>query len=99
MMREQQQLPSASPLLSRGVAWFVIACAAGSLALSAAARLTGDSVRWTAWTLPLLIAGNTAVLLLGALNRWPRLVWSFMVLSLTLAGAVIVSEIMILMHR
>ena len=88
-----------SPALSRRIGWFAIACAAASLALTTGVRLAGGAVRWTAWTLPLLITANAAVLFLGGLNRWPRLARPFLVVSLALAGAVIVSETLTLLHR
>lgn len=86
-------------MLQRRLACFVIAGAGASFALTAAARLAGGSVRWTAWTLPLLITANAWVFLLGGLNRWPRLARPFFVLSLAVATAVIVSETAILLHR
>jgi hypothetical protein len=95
----QQPLARTSPTLPRRIGWFAIACAAASLALTTGVRLAGGAVRWTAWTLPILIAANAAVLLLGGLNRWPRLARPFLVVSLALAGAVIVSEALILLHR
>ncbi len=98
-MTEQQPLARGSPALSRRIGWFAIACAGASLALTTGVRLAGGGVRWTAWTLPFLIAANAAVLFLGGLNRWPRLVRPFLVVSLALAGAVIVSEMLILLHR
>src|SRR3954463_8436642 len=98
-MIEQQPLPRRSITTSRRLAWFVFACAAVSLALTGAARLTGGSVRWTAWTLPVLIAANTGVVFLDGLIRWPRLARVFFVVSLTLAGAVIVAETLVLLHR
>jgi hypothetical protein len=98
-MTEQQPLSQRSVTTSRRLAWFAIACAAASLALTTGVRLTGGSVRWTAWTLPVLIAANTSVALLGGLVRWPRLARLFFVASLTLAGAVIVAEIRLLLHR
>jgi hypothetical protein len=98
-MTEQPPLPRTPTTLPRRLGWFAIACAAGSLALTTAVRLTGGSVRWTAWVLPLLIAANAAVMSLGGLNRRPRLARLFLVLSFTVAGAVIVSETLVLLHR
>jgi hypothetical protein len=98
-MTEQQVLPRTSSTLPRRLAWFGIACAAASLALTIAGRLSGGAVRWTAWALPLLIGANVWVLFLGGFNRWPRLVRLFVVLSLALAGAVLVSETIVLLHH
>ena len=97
-MTEQQPLPRTSITLRR-VAWFAIACAAASLALTTAGRIAGGSVRWTAWAGPLLIAATSGVLFLGALNRWPRLARLFLVLSCALAAAIVVSETLTLLHR
>ena len=98
-MTEQQPTARTSPTLPRRIGWFAIACAAASLALTAGVRLEGGAVRWTAWTLPILVTANAAVFLLGGLNRWPRLARPFLVVSLALAGAVIVSETLALLHR
>jgi hypothetical protein len=98
-MTEQQPLARSSPTLPRRIGWFAIACAAASLALTTGVRLAGGAVRWTAWTLPILIAANAAIFFLGGLNRWPRLARPFFVVSLALAGAVIVSETLTLLHR
>ena len=98
-MTVQQPLARTSPTLPRRIGWFAIACAAASLALTTGVRLAGGAVRWTAWTLPILIAANATVFLLGGLNRWPRLARPFFVVSLALAGAVIVSETLALLHR
>jgi len=78
--------------------WVVVALAAVSLALTVAARFLGP-VRWTAWALPMLVAANAAVFFLGALNGRPRLVRPFIVLSMAVAIAVIVSETLLLLHR
>lgn len=98
-MTQQQPLTRGSTLPLRRVGWFVVACAAVSFALSVAARLQGGAIRWTGWVLPVLITANAAVFFLGALDRRPRLVRPFIVLSMALAGAVIVAETLILFHR
>jgi hypothetical protein len=98
-MTDQQSLARSSTTLARRVGWFVVACAAASFALTVAGRLAGGATRWTAWALPILGATNAAVFLLGGLNRWPRLVRPFFGVSLALAGAVIVSETLALLHR
>jgi hypothetical protein len=98
-MTEQQPVARTSPTLLRRIGWFGIACAAASLALTASIRLAGGAVRWTAWTLPILIAANAAVFFLGGLNRWPRLARPYLVVSLALAAAVMVSETLTLLHR
>jgi len=98
-MTQQQSLARGSTTLPRRVGWFVVACTAASLALTLAGRLAGGATRWTAWALPILGAANAAVFFLGGLNRWPRLVRPFFVASLALAGAVIVSETLALLHR
>ena len=98
-MTEQQPLARPLPTLTRRIGWFAIACAAASLALTIGARLAGGAIRWTSWILPILIAANSAVFILGGLNRWPRLARPFVVVSLALAGAVIVSEALTLLHR
>jgi len=84
--------------MPRSMGWVVIACAAVSFALIVVARFLGP-VRWTAWALPLLITANAAVFFLGALNGRPRLVRPFIVVSMALAIAVIVSEGLLLLHR
>jgi hypothetical protein len=98
-MTEEQLLVRPPITPPRRLGWFVIACAAASLALTAAGRIAGGSVRWTAWALPLGIAANAGILFLGALNRWPRLVRLFLVLSIVLAAAIIVFETLIFLHR
>ena len=98
-MTEQQPVARSSPTLPRRVGWLAIACAAASLALTTGARLAGGAVRWTAWTLPILVAANATVFFLGGLTRWPRLTRPFFVVSLAVAGAVIASETLTLLHR
>jgi hypothetical protein len=98
-MTERQSLARSSTTLPRRVGWFVVAGAAASLALTIGGRLAGGAVRWTAWALPILVAANASVFLLGGLNRRPRLARLFFVVSLVLAGAVIVSETLALIHR
>ncbi len=97
-MTESQPLPRPSTT-QRRVAWFVIACAAASLALVIAATVAGGHVRWTSWALPLLVAANAATFFFGALNRWPRLVRAYWFLSIGVAAAVIVVETLALLHR
>lgn len=98
-MTEQQPLVRPSISLPRRLAWFAIACAAASLALTIAARIAGGSVRWTAWALPLVIATNTGILLLGGIGRWPRLGRLLFVLSAALTAAILVSETLVFLHR
>ena len=98
-MTEQQSLTRDPSTLTRRVGWFAIACAAASLALTIATRLAGGSLRWTAWALPILVAANASALMLGGLNRWPRLVRPFFVASLVVASLVVVSEVLVLLHR
>jgi hypothetical protein len=98
-MTDHQTSPRTSITVPQRVAWFVIACAAASLALTTAARVAGGSIRWTSWALPLLCAANAYVLFFGGLHRWPRLARLFWALSLALAGAVIVSEALVFVQR
>jgi hypothetical protein len=98
-MTEQRPLARSSPILSRRIGWFAIAGAAASLVLTIGVRLEGGAVRWTGWILPILIATNAAVFSLGGLDRRPRLARLYLVVSLTLAGAVIVSETLSLLRR
>ena len=98
-MTESETMPRHSTTFQRRVAWFSIGCAAASLAVSTAVRLAGGHVRWTAWALPPLIAANPTVFFLGGLNRWPRLVPAYMLLSLALAAAIVVAETLAFVHR
>ena len=85
--------------LSRGIAWFALVCVAAGLALTITARLAGGAVRWTAWALPFLIAANIGVLFFGWLARWPRLMRLYLLVSVGLAAAITVSELLALAHR
>jgi predicted membrane channel-forming protein YqfA (hemolysin III family) len=98
-MTESQTAPGSSTTVQRRIGWFSIAAAIASLAVTIADRMTGGHVRWTAWALPLLIAGNAAAFFLGAFNRRPRLVPVFVFLSLALAAAIIMAEALALVHR
>lgn len=98
-MTDPPVVSSRSAILSRRLAWLVIACAVASLALTITNRFSGASVRWTAWALPLLIAANAAVLLRGRVLRRPLLVRLYVVVSLGLAAAIIASETRLLVHR
>lgn len=98
-MTESRPLPRSPTTAQRRLAWFVIACAAASLALVVAATVAGGHVRWTSWALPLLVAANAATFFFGALNRWPGLVRLYWVLSIGVAAAVIVVETLALLHR
>lgn len=98
-MTEPQSLTRDLSTLARRVGWFAVACAAASLALTIAARLSGGRLRWTAWALPILLVANSSVLFLGGLNRWPRLARPFVVVSLAVAILILVSEMLVLLHR
>jgi hypothetical protein len=98
-MTEQQPVLPNLAAWPRRVGWFVIACSAASLALTATDWLRGGAVRWTAWMLPILIAANAGVFFLHGLSRQPRLARGFVILSLALAAAIISSETLVLLHR
>ena len=98
-MTESRIAHGFSPVLSRRVGWFALLCAAAALALTIAGGATGASVRWTAWALPILIATNVAVLFFGWLARRPLLLRSYFFVSLGLAGAILTSELLVLLRH
>jgi hypothetical protein len=98
-MTEPETIPRHPTAVQQRVAWFSIACAVASLAVSISVRVAGGHVRWTAWALPPLIAANPIVLFLGGLNRWPRLVPIYMFLSLALAAAIVAAETLAFVRR
>lgn len=98
-MPELPAVPRSSNTLQRRLGWLAIACCAAALAVNTAAWIAGESVGWTIWANPLLGAAWAQVLLLGGLDRRPRLVWPFLVVGLVLTAAVIVSEARTFIHR
>ena len=98
-MPELPAVPRTSNALVRRLAWLAIACSAASLAVNTVAWIAGESVGWTTWANPLLAAAWAEVLLLGGLDRRPRLVWPFLVLSFGLAAAIMVSEALTFIHH
>ena len=98
-MTELPPVPRTSNTLPRRLGWLAIACSAAALAVNTAAWIAGESVGWTTWANPLLGAAWAEVLLLGGLDRRPRLVWPFLVVGLGLTAAVIVSEALAFIHR
>lgn len=98
-MPELPAAPRSSNTLPRRLGWLAIACSAAALAVNTGAWIAGESVGWTAWANPLLGAAWAEVLLLGGLDRRPRLVWPFLVVGLGVTAAVIVSEALAFIHR
>jgi hypothetical protein len=83
----------------RRVAWFSIGTAGVAFVINAGVALAGHQVRWTQWALPPVIAGNAAVIFLGALNRRPTVARLYMFVSIAVAMAVVASETTALLRR